>query len=200
MKNLITVIFTLLYSLNLSAQEGVRALAHELDSIYLTASYNNELSEAFVVNFPDSYSQLVEIYGYVESDTLMLSPLYERSHLHIPYFFEVCEKIYPFDTFFQKIISIVQEGSWQSDGIAVFQNSLIHFVNNNIQNFAIELSKLNDDEVLNFWFFYFDGPHPDNRIAEFEELIEKMKLYSKNNANLIHKSFEQVNKSNCSNE
>ena len=88
----------------------------------------------FFRQFPNTYKELIEFYGY--DDSTGAKPLYDYYHSHINYLFEYDGKLID-EAFVIKVYGIAKNGIWDADCVGLFQLNLI--------------------ELIGFWFFVFDG-------------------------------------------
>lgn len=155
-----------------SMQKDLKVKAEKLKKYYLKSTSGKEkikYQKLFFDEFPNTFKELNDLYGF-NNDTPAI--LYDYYYNHIIGLFAklniIDDKMY-----YQKLISIAIGGKWDADGIGAFQQVLNEYaLKNPILIFNI-LENKNDEEIRSFWYFFFDGPHPDKNIPK--ELI-KMKV------------------------
>lgn len=136
--------------------------------------------------FPDNFSEFNKLYGY-NDDTNM--PLTEYAVEHIAQFFFTLDGVADKEDYMNKVISIAIGGKWYSDGVNYFQRGLREKVKSNLPYTVKRLSKLPNDEIKGFWYFYFDGPHPKEFIPEE---LKQVKSLDSNVYSLMIEAHRQV--------
>lgn len=139
---------------------------------------------AFFEEFPNDYKTFAIIYGYDDSKNGKPGILYHNSYDHIIKFFGKITSVV--DTlYYSKIIAISVDAHWQADAESFFQDvvrarttrdmALVHYI----------LSQYPEEKILQFWKFYFDGPHPAKTIDK--DLYRYFKRRDANMCRLIDK-------------
>lgn len=126
----------------------------------------------FFDEFPDSFSELKQIYGYEDTDSLVLGYLYYDSYKHIGQLLKTLDNIIDEDIYFTKLIKVSINGYWQSDGISIFQHILEEKVTEKLELSCSVLSNFSEEEIVSFWYFFFDGPCPDQILPGEYEKVE----------------------------
>ncbi|HKK83682.1 MAG TPA: hypothetical protein VJ958_05580 [Atribacterota bacterium] len=159
-------------------------------SIDLKGESSNTAKKMFFNEFPDSFSELKEIYGYdEEKDTLILGYLYDSSFQHIYKLFRELDTVIEKKDYYKKLIFISKDGYWQSDGVAIFQRVLQDKIKENLKLTCSLLSPMSDSEIISFWYFYFDGPSPVEKVPED---LEEVKQINKRIYNLLNEGLKKV--------
>lgn len=168
---------------------AIHQKAEKLKSLYQLASANKQYEVEFFEAFPDDFEIFVDLYGYKEVDNkLQLSILYDDSFHHIFQLFNNLKNVSDVD-YLNKLIKLSYKGYWQSDGVAILQDGLNKKVESNIHLVAELLSKHKNDEVKSFWYFYFDGPHPPDKLPKE---LEKIKEIDKRVYTLMEEALKEV--------
>jgi hypothetical protein len=142
--------------------------------------------------FPNSFISFKNIFGYYEKgDSLQLGYLYENSKQFISAYFEQLTLIDQ-KAISEKVIDIAKEGAWQADGVNIFQYHLMQDVNKNGNTYFNLLGKMDNSEIINFWNFYFDSPHPESCKEDFEVLYNRYAEKDKRVAKLMKEEFEKL--------
>lgn len=178
-----------------STQQHTLSMQNRIDNLkryYLQSTINTRDIEArsfFFDNFPNSFSQLDSIYGYVNDKP---APLYFGYHNHIANLFNKLDEVIDVEKYYSKLINIAINGHWEADAISDFQRGLREKIINNPELAFSLLEFKNDSEIESFWIFFFDGPHPKKMIPEqLQYFSEKDKrIYS-----LLEKALDKVCKS-----
>lgn len=182
----------------------------ELLSKYYTlsisdTSINNKLT--FFNVFPNNFKDFCSIYGYDSySDTLILSPLYEKSLDHICLFCNLCGVVSP-EYFYQKIINIVKDGYWQADAVNYLKSCLTSHLLSEVDTLFLcpqtyhstmaFLSTLDSYPMkiqIHFWKFFFDAQCIDYK--DFENIYNNIQKFAKFPSRLyrvIKKGYKSVN-------
>ncbi|MBL6453654.1 MAG: hypothetical protein JNG44_08295, partial [Porphyromonas sp.] len=82
----------------------------------------------FFRQFPNTYKELIEFYGY--DDSTGAKPLYDYYHSHINYLFEYDGKLID-EAFVIKVYGIAKNGIWDADCVGLFQLNLIELIERN---------------------------------------------------------------------
>jgi len=145
----------------------LQAKAKKLKQLYLlSTSSSKEASivykEQFFIEFPQTFNQLLELYGYNDNKPAVL---YFEGENHILKLFNNLDNIN--DTlYYKKIISIAIGGHWDADAVNYFQYGLRKRVLNDPELTVYILKDKSEKDIKSFWFFYFDGAHPQKQIVE----------------------------------
>jgi hypothetical protein len=157
--------------------DSITLKAKNLKRLYLlstSSSGANEIyKQKFFYEFPNTFGELDEIYGYNKNKP---APLYREAQTHIIGLFNNLNEIINDTVYYKKIVAIAIGGHWDGDAINYFQNGLIQKVDSNPKLIAHLLKNMPDKKIKSFWFFYFDGPHPKKQIAA---PLQKIKQVSK---------------------
>lgn len=120
--------------------------------------------------FPNTFYSFNQLFGYSNNDTLggqfsdFASPLYQDSYLYVDAFLKLT--VIPKTEYYNRMIDISINGKWYADGVNYFQHGMKNIVGEDLYLLCELLAKRNGKEVKSFWYFYFDGPHPDKKIPE----------------------------------
>lgn len=139
--------------------------------------------------FPDKFQLLDSIYGYDEETGPAM--LYKQAVNHIIYGFFKLDNI-PEEVFAQKIIELSFYGTWDADAISYFQQGVRNSTIGNTELFCHLLSNYNDENVLSFWHFHFDGPHPENHQEYFESLHKRVKIIDQSLAEFMREAYHEL--------
>ena len=147
----------------------------------------------FLKLFPDTYSELVDFYGYDEKKGKQ--PLYDLYDAHINYFFEYEEKISS-EIFAKKVYEVAKGGVWEADGIGLFQSNLSDLIIRKPNIFLEILITKPDEEVIGFWHFVFDGSgkYDLQNKEKFETIYNKINSLDKKQGKLLKGEFERMYK------
>lgn len=146
----------LILCLLLAFSTHAQSVAEQADK--LKHYYATDIKQ-FFQSFPDNYADFVALYGYSESpDTLAI--LYPDALTHIDKFFAARTAVGDV-VFFNKLIDLSINGHWQADGVGYLQEGIRRSFSENENAMKDLLRKRTTDEQYAFWYFYFDGPHPD---------------------------------------
>ncbi|MGP1500492.1 hypothetical protein [Bergeyella cardium] len=143
--------------------------------------------------FPDTYSELVDFYGF--DDDTGKKPLYDFYEVHINYLFEYEEKLSS-EFFAEKVYKIVNGGVWRADGIGLFQSNLSELIIHKPNIFLEILTTKPDKEVASFWYFVFDGSgkYDLQNKEKFKTIYKKINSLDKKQGRLLKNEFERMYK------
>jgi len=149
--------------------DSIALKAKQLKRLYLLStasskevSYNYR--EQFFKEFPNTFNQLLKLYGY-DNKNSKPNILYYEAPNHILKLFNNLSEVN--DTlYYRKIIQISIGGRWDADAVNYFQNGLRHRILDNPELAVYVLKHTPHDKVKSFWYFYFDGAHPKKEIPE----------------------------------
>ncbi|MBU2558914.1 MAG: hypothetical protein KJ578_14145 [Bacteroidetes bacterium] len=139
----------------------------------------NQLEEDFFSLFPKTFEELVSCYGYTDiplSDTVGLkstvhfSPLYYQAEAHIDIYYSL--KNISTKRLIHRIVDISMNGHWQADAVNIFKHGYRTILKNNLEEFLIYLASFEYSEIESFWYFYFDGPCPEDDIPDYLKPIK----------------------------
>lgn len=54
------------------------------------------------------------------------------------------------------------------------------------------MGNFSSEDIISFWRFYIDGPHPDNYQKDFEELYRRYRTENAQVAELMKKAYEEL--------
>jgi hypothetical protein len=145
----------------------------------LTEQYDKKNCKEFINAFPNTFQDFNQLYGYddQEGERILFSKLNE----HISYFFN-CSEVSDREKL-NKVVSIGINGKWDADAIGMFQDSTFDLIKDHPNEAKEILDSLPDDKAASFWFFLFDGPHPNDK-----ENVKRVGLLS----NLLGKKSKQT--------
>jgi hypothetical protein len=144
---------------------------------------------AFFEEFPDDYKTFAAIYGYEDTNGGKPGILYHYSYDHIVKFLATMTSVN--DTmYYNKIIAISVDAHWQADAESFFQEIMKERTFKNMALVHHILSQHPEEKILQFWKFYFDGPHPAKTIDK--DLHSYFKRIDANVCSLIEKAHAFV--------
>ncbi len=139
----------------------------------------------FFQSFPNDFETFDKIYGYHEDAVLHLT------HTLFELLPELKQSV-PADEYYKKMISIGIRGKWQADEIGILQHHLQEIVPENIKLSIDILNKKEEKEIESFWYFLFDGPHPNNYRKYYGNLYAKISQINPKIADLMKQAYEQL--------
>ncbi len=150
-------------------QLDIKQRAEQLKKVYQKLSSTASLKifeQEYFDSFPNSFLVLNNLFGYTDKNPMgkefKPGPLYDESMLYTEAFFKLNQ--IEESHYCNKIIDISINGRWYADGINYFQNGMKDKFRADINSFCELLLKRNDKDIRAFWFFYFDGPHPPDKL------------------------------------
>lgn len=166
--------------------------AKKLKQLYMlsrssSVDLGNIYKEKFFNEFPNTFKELNELYGDDFDIHHKPAILIDQAEQHITLFTEL--NTIDDTLYYRKIISIAIDGHWDGDAVNFFQHGLRNKVLNNPALTVHILKNLTDDKIKSFWYFYFDGAHPQKQIPE---QLRKIKLINNRICNLMVKAQNEV--------
>lgn len=143
----------------------------------LSEFYATKNCKEFVNTFPNTFQEFNNLYGYEDGKGGNI--LYSNPE-HIDYFFECSEVSY--QEKLDKIVKTGIDGKWDADTTNLFQDSAFELVKSHINEAKEILDKLPNEKAASFWYFLFDGPHPNDK-----EVVKNFELMR----NLLGKNSKQ---------
>lgn len=197
--------------MKLKSSESVEKRVSALFQIEMEQSFvlSKEDEKRFFLALPNNFEEFKSFYGtkYKLKDgrKLFLSSNYHYVTL-LPNLFYINKR-----NLTEKLIQISINGHFIEDGrissmdldsvsslsnlldaTAEFQQSIQLYFASNISVTCRIMKELSNTEILNFWHFYFDGPHPKNYQKEFEELQRRYNECDERTAKLMKHSYEKL--------
>jgi hypothetical protein len=176
---------------NLTIEERVKRLSDSYQS-YAKSEKNKssdtvKFQQQFFYAFPDNFIDFEEIYGFDDS-TGNEAPLYKdlQYYHHIKSLFNklnIIDKI----EYYTKLINLSIGGKWDADNVSLLQSGLRRHVYDDINLTTGILSKYKDEEIRSFWYFFFDEPHPNEKLPNELKQIKDKRIYD-----LMFQSYQQV--------
>ncbi len=145
---------------------------NKLDSLsdLLENQKNATIELAFFNEFPNCFDQYVEIYGYKIVNGKSIDGLAPyASFTHVRKIFTNVQ-LKESALYFEKLVKVCVNGYWQADGVNDLKFCLFGKLQTNLDDIVSILITKTDEDIIGFWYFYFDGPHPPKVIPV--DLIE----------------------------
>eukprot|EP01132_Coremiostelium_polycephalum_P005883 gene5883-7323_t len=101
------------------------------------------------------------------------------------------KRIVPPELYYERMIAIGIGGFWNSHHKDL-QLTLRRLMYQDIRLAVLTLEKYTDDEIASFFYFLFDGPHPEDKKLDYKEMCAYF-TSSKNDRllNLVRKAYKQ---------
>lgn len=182
-------------SIQLSSGLSLSERADSLHSLYqliqqaIDPKTKDHYELLFFEVFPDSFQLLDSLYGYKEESGPSI--LYFQAVNHIVKVFFNLDNI-PEEDFAQKVIELSFYGTWDADAISYFQQGVRNNTKANVELYCSLLSDYSDDKLLSFWYFLFDGPHPENHQGYYVNLQEKAKIFDPSIAEFMRQAYHKL--------
>lgn len=164
------------------------------DKVELLKSINLKLSNGIVHQqkfyraFPDNFETFEMIFG---NDPKYIEMYPDVEIKWIQYFFDSLTFVEK-ELIYQRIISIGKDGKWDADGVNYFQHGMREKIKSNL-SLSIEILKsYSAEEVISFWYFYYDGPHPENYKMDFVDLYPKVKAIDQEVSALMKEAYKEL--------
>ena len=146
--------------------------AKVLNAIYSRSKTRNDsvTQNIFFSSFPSTFVSFEIIYGNVLLMNDLPTLLSMQCEEHIGYFFgahEVNKKV-----FFQKVTNIAAHGRWDADGVSVFQEYLLRYLDEKADDVIVSVwLQMDDADLISFFTFILDGPHPS---LEYSDNVKRL--------------------------
>jgi len=128
---------------------------------------SKKLQEMYFQAFPKNFFELNGLFGYKSLGLDEEEKKYPKSLKQKLYFYDDSYKKYidifynldaiKQDKFFNRLIDIGSEGSYQADLITIYTHGQEEKIKKNLKKFCKVLSKRSDKVIEGFWFFYLMG-------------------------------------------
>ena len=142
----------------------------------LTSIHGEIYEQEYFDAFPNSFYEFNSLFGYSNNNPFDINgesgPLYDVHMEYIEEFFGL-KKISE-EEFCNKIIDLSIGGRWYADAVSLLRYRTHQKVFKSLNLFNQLLSKRNDKEIQSFWRFYFDGPHPPEKLPKELEKIKEL--------------------------
>lgn len=133
----------------------------------LKSAYAKKDFHRFWNEFPDTFNEFLELYGWKED---CIGPLYCWAYYHMEFLF--CDSL-PIDSIhLDKLFNIAKEASWDADTPNYFQRHWIDLLLKHPTECSTYLRTRPIGDVTGFWNFILYSPHPEQ--SSHKELCEKM--------------------------
>lgn len=172
-----------------SLREYADALIRLQEKISATSpgSVERVISEReFFELFPTTFDCYYHLYGAMGS----LLEQYSLDHV------ETLFSMHSIDAqkFVTRLIGLALHGTWEADGVGYLSFNLLTHLSNSLPQYVEQLSAYSDTEILSFWYFLYDGPHPDDPEFQriFQELYSQCKTLNPRVAGLMRQAYEKL--------
>ena len=178
MKKILIILSILIYDYAISAQ-NLDSISVRISNAYNKAYNCDSLKyqQDFFNVFPDNFQLFNALYGWNhdEEKPQMMYDLYVQ---HITLFCNL-QKIISTEDYYHKVIKLVLNGHWDADAVSMLQRCVQDFVSSNTQSFINILSQYSEEDVIKFWFFFYDTLYFDHPLvlkfyADVSAKIEKI--------------------------
>lgn len=204
MKNFV-VILLLVMSLHdgtCFAQDDKLSLKDQVDSLTsikqflekenLSCEDKNRYRSLYYKSFPSTFNRFNAIFGYTDfpDGNGKANPLYYESMEYIDLFAEIFSQKHVL--YWSRLISLSCGAHWDADAVNILQDYIQTTVKENVKDFCNLLSNYNDKVISDFWYFHFDGPHPEKYEKDYETLYLKIEGIDTKVAHLMKLSYDKI--------
>lgn len=137
----------------------VKADSLEQTAKKLTGLHDSKSCKEFIDAFPNTFQDFNQLYGYDDAEGAR--KLFSKCEEHISYFFN-CSEVSDLEKL-NKVIKVGIDGKWDADAIGMFADLSFGLLKVHPNETKEILDKLPDEKASSFWFFMFDGPHPNDK-------------------------------------
>lgn len=187
-KTLLVFISLLIFSCKNPNSENDKVKSTEVTEKKETKINDTDDCVALVNNFPSNFQEFYRIYGY--DDIKGEGDLYSKYEEDINAFF-LCSQVSNYVKL-RKAINVGINGKWDADAVGLFQHKLIDLIKSNPQESLKILNNISRKEASSFWFFLFEGPHPEDKENK-ENVNALMELFNKDSTQtlLLKQEYEK---------
>lgn len=193
MKKALLIILLLSAHQVVGATDSLMIKAEKLKDLYSgtitakDAQTRQTFELAFFQEFPENFRDLAALYGFENDEPAIL---YDESYKHIHELYNNLTSIN--DTaYLTKGIAIAVNGRWDADGINIFQEGLTQRIIRQKELTVFLLMQMQPEQVRSFWYFIFDGPHPDKQFKTNSGLRE-FEIIDKNIYSIMMEAYVQA--------
>lgn len=162
-------------------QNSIKKKAQKMKELY-----EDKNCKEFFKTFPNTFQEFSKLYEF--DDKKGEYKPYSNPD-YITYFFS-CPEV-PSRERLKKSIEIGINGKWEADFISMFQDSTFKLVKDQTKEAKEILDNLPDEKASSFWYFLFDGPHPNNE-KEGVDLLVNLLGKDSNQSKLLLKQFKKL--------
>ena len=157
---------------SLTTEEQANLLNHYAQGITdNNGEKKKEYQLSFFQSFPSDFNTFYKIYGYHENTKYHKVNFNHSLFTLLPQLKEITPK----REYYVKMINVGINGTWEADEVGILQHHLQEIVPESINLSVDILSSKGEDKIKSFWYFLYDGPHPDNYKESYESLHAKVK-------------------------
>ncbi len=121
----------------------------------LKEAFAKKDEEQFLKNFPNSFSDFKNAFGWNEA-TDSPAPLSAEANQYINYWFSLIGKS-TYKKYEKQLISISKGGQWEADAVNVFKDNSLSYIKQNKRYYLI--NSLDNAEAESVLSFLFNSPH-----------------------------------------
>lgn len=161
------------------------------EALYSEGKKKHENLVRFFELFPGDFATFHKIYGYQEEKI----PYATRNYSYMLHFLlpELKEAIAA-DEYYNKMIGVGVGGFWEADDVGALSHHLWKLVPENVALSIKVLEKYEEKEIKSFWYFLYDGPHPEHPFnrKHYEELYPRVRDINLHIAEQLKQAYEQL--------
>ena len=198
------ILCTLLISYQALAQDSqnhwtVEDRAKTLD-MYATEAMGNEetakVERALILYFqvfPSDFSTFQQVFGYLRDGRGRFLAKPPVNHTLVGILPKLKTTI-PTKEYYDKMLSVGVGGDWDADEVSYLQHHLREIVAENVPLSVEVLRKHKAMEIISFWYYLYDGPHPDHPInrEHYNNLHHSINDLDPRIAELLKQAYEQL--------
>ena len=111
--------------------------------------------------------------------------------IELPY--EV-QGVVPTEIYYEKLLSLGVDGFWDADDVNFLGMHINMLVFQDLPLAVKVLEKKSDDEIVSFWYYLYDGPHPEHeqKQAFFKSTSQELMPLSPRIAGLLQRAYDQL--------
>lgn len=173
----------------------------------------DEYLKLFFKSFPDEFVTFHKIYGdhgidnpwasririesiraIYGSHKITYPPDLQCSGYMLHFLLPELKEAIPAKEYYRKMIGVGVGGFWEADDVGALSHHLWKLIPENVALSIEVLSEYEEKEVRSFWFFLYDGPHPEHpaKRKHFEELHPRVRDLNPEVAEQLKLAYEQL--------
>lgn len=175
----------------------IEEMARILDKYAHEVMNSNDVKEKqnsvnfYFQTFPDNFETFRAVYDSRRNFEDWLPPLVKHALIDI---LSSLREVIPENEYFKKLIGVGIGGFWNADNVGALSRHLRELVPENVDLSIKVLGEYDEKSVRSFWYFLYDGPHPEHpaKRKHFEELHPRVRDLNPEVAEQLKLAYEQL--------
>ncbi|MCY3713095.1 MAG: hypothetical protein OXH02_07385 [Gemmatimonadetes bacterium] len=175
----------------------IEGMARILDKYAHEVMNSNDVKEKqnsvrfYFQTFPDNFETFSAVYDSRRNVEEWLPPLVKHALFDI---LPSLREIIPENEYYEKLIGVGIGGFWNADNVGALSHHLWQLIPENITLSIRVLEEYEEKEIRSFWYFLYDGPHPEHPFnrKHYEELYPRIRDNNPHIAEQLKQAYEQL--------